>query len=94
MYITSLTSDSVFYLHVQSYIYLFIYYIFLYMQAQWQQQQGGVGVGGMGPGGPIQMGRAQGMGVPQGMQGMGGAQFGYPGMPYQPVNSMTGTVYT
>ncbi|XP_019856722.1 PREDICTED: uncharacterized protein LOC109585179 [Amphimedon queenslandica] len=75
-------------------------------QAQWQQ--GGGSVGGMGqqqqymmrPGGPIQMGGAQGitpglpqgMGVAQGMQGMGVAQPRYPGMPYQPVNSMTGTV--
>ena len=52
----------------------------------------------MGPGVPIQMGGAQGigtglsqgMGGAQGMQGMGVAQSGYPGMSYQPVNSMTG----
>ena len=52
----------------------------------------------MGLGVPIQMGGAQGigtglpqgMGGAQGMQGMGVAQSGYPGMPYEPVNSMRG----
>ena len=52
----------------------------------------------MGPGVSIQMGGAQGigtglpqgMGGAQGMQGIGVAQSGYPGMSYQPANSMTG----
>ena len=52
----------------------------------------------MGLGVPIQMGGAQGngtgllqgMGGAQGMQGIGVAQSGYPGMPCEPVNSMTG----